>query len=294
MERWRVWWDRGRAGARRVTERLWSVARDPRRVLPVVVVIALLAIAVPLTVTGLTRVGRGAMDWRRQSAIHWRHATGHVDRVKIDDGLVLDLRYRDRHGDRHRVQAFVGDADGKWVNRTMPIRYDTGDPQSIELVGIGNADPIPTLLLAGAPLGAGVAGIVLAIGLFRRRALVAVSARPLQAMRGPLVAAEILTVAGLAAWAVGTVWERGWSAVASSTGHLAARVFGDLLGVFVPLVAFALGCLVTAWLARHRHHDEHEGLLSSAYRMIDKAAGMAPSPDEMRPDDGVRQETPVS
>jgi hypothetical protein len=111
-------------------------------------------------------------------------------------------------------------------------------------------------------------------------------------MRGPLVAAGLLIVAGLAAWAIGTVWERGWSAVASATGHLAATVFGDLLGVLVPLVAFALGCLVTAWLARHRHHDEHDGLLSSAYRMIDRAAGMAPSPDEMRPDD-VPERTPV-
>ena len=73
-------------------------------------------------------------------------------------------------------------------------------------------------------------------------------------------------MAGIAAWAMGTVKERGWSAVASATGHLAATVFGDLLGVFVPLVAFTLGCLVTAWLPRHRHHDEHDGLLSTAYR----------------------------
>ena len=294
MERWRVWWDRGLALARRVTERLWAVARDPLRVLPVVAVVALLAIAVPLTVTGLTRVGRGAMDWRHQSTIDWRHTTARVDRAKIDDGLVLDLAYRDRHGDAHRVETFVGDAGGKWVDRSVPIRYDTGDKQRVELVGFGSEDPIPTLLLAGAPLGAGIAGIVLAISLFRRRALLAVSARPLQAMRGPLVAAAFLVVAGLAAWAVGTVWERGWSAVASATGHLAATVFGDLLGVLVPLVAFALGCLVTAWLARHRHHEDHDGLISSAYRMIDKAAGMAPSPDEMRPDAAPVEESPVS
>ena len=175
VERWRAWWDRGAALARRVTERLWAVARDPLRVLPVVAVVALLAIAVPLTVTGLTR-GHAAMDWRRQSTIDWRSATGHVDRVKIDDGLVLDLRYRDRHDDAHRVQAFVGDANGKWVGASVPIRYDVGDPQSVELVGYGSDDPIPALLLAGAPLGAGIAGIVLAISLFRRRALVAVSA----------------------------------------------------------------------------------------------------------------------
>lgn len=293
MERWRAWWDRGLGVARRVTERLWSVARDPLKVLPVLAVVALLAISIPLTVTGLTRVGRSAMDWRHRSTIDWRHATARVDRAKIDDGLVLDLAYRDRHGDAQRVETFVGDAGGKWVGRTVPIRYDASDPQRVELVGFGSEDPIPTLLLSGAPLGAGIAGIVLAISLFRRRALVAVSARPLQAMRGPLVAAGCLVVAGLAAWAVGTVWERGWSAVASATGHLAATVFGDLLGVLVPLVAFVLGCLVTAWLARHRHHEDHDGLISSAYRMIDKAAGMAPSPDEMRPDAAPAEESRV-
>ena len=65
----------GRAVARRVTERLWAVARDPLRVLPVVAVIALLAIAVPLTVTGLRASARGAMDWRHQSTIDWRRTT---------------------------------------------------------------------------------------------------------------------------------------------------------------------------------------------------------------------------
>src|SRR6478672_9568613 len=157
-------------------------------------------------------VGRSAMDWRHRSTIDWRRTTGIVERVKIDDGLVLDVVYRDRHDERNRVEAFVGDASGKWVGRRVPIRYDAGDHQSVELVGYGNDDPIPALLLAGAPLGAGIAGIVLAISLFRRRALVAVSARPLQAMRGPLVAATCLVVAGVAAWAIGTVWERGWSA----------------------------------------------------------------------------------
>jgi hypothetical protein len=293
MDRWRTWWDRGTALARRVTERLWAVARDPLRVLPIVAVIALLAIAVPLTVTGLSRGARGAMDWRRRSTIDWHRTTAHVDRVKIDDGLVLDLRYRDRHDDAHQVETFVGDASGKWVDRTVPIRYDAGDPQNVELVGFGSNDPVTALLLAGAPLGAGIAGIVLAVSLFRRRALIAVSARPLQAMRGPLVAAALLLVAGIAAWAIGTVWERGWAAVASASGHLAATVFGDLLGVLVPLVAFVLGCLVTAWLARHRHHDEHDGILSNAYRMIDRAAGMAPSPEEMRPDDAPVEETTV-
>ena len=94
MERWRSVRDRVVAVTRRVTERLWAVARDPLRVLPVVAVIALLAIAVPLTVTGLTRVGRSAMDWRHRSAIAWHHASATVERAKIDDGLVLDLACR--------------------------------------------------------------------------------------------------------------------------------------------------------------------------------------------------------
>jgi hypothetical protein len=294
MDRLRNWWTTGLAWSRRLTYRLWSAARDPLKVLPVLAVIALLAIAIPLTVTGLSRAGRGAMDWQRKSTIDWRKTTARVERVRIDDGLVLALRFRDRQGDVHRVSTFVGDASGKWVDRTVPIRYDAGRVDRVELVGFGDQDPIPALLLAGAPLGAGVAGIVLAVALFRRRALVAVAARPFQAMRGPLVAAGGVAIAGLAAWAVGTVWERGWSAVASAAGHLVATVFGDLLGVLVPLVAFALGCLVTAWLARHRHHEEHDGLLSSAYRMIDKAAGMAPSPEEMKPDDVPAEQSPVA
>jgi hypothetical protein len=293
MERWRVWWDRGVRVARRVTERLWSVARDPLKVLPVLAVVALLAISVPLTVTGLNRAGRGAMNWQRQSTIDWRNTTARVERVRIDDGLILAVRFRDRAGNVHRVSTFVGDASGRWIDRIVPIRYDVHDMEDVELVGYGDPDPIPALLLAGAPLGAGIAGIVLAVALFRRRALVAVSARPLQAMRGPLVAAGTLVIAGVAAWAVGTVWERGWSAVASATGHLAGTIFGDLISVLVPLVAFALGCLVTAWLARHRHHDDHDGLLSSAYRMIDKAAGMAPSPEEMRPDETAAERSSV-
>lgn len=293
MERLRTWWEHGVERARRLTERLWSAASDPLRILPVLAVVALLTIAVPLTVTGIMRAGRGALDWQHHSTISWRTTTAQVERMRIDDGLVVALDFRDRAHDRHRVDVFVGDAGGHWVGRTVPIRYDTADATRVELVGFGDDDPIPALLLAGAPLGAGVGGIVLAVALWRRRALVAVSARPVQVMRGPLVVTASLLGAGIAAWAVGTVWERGWAAVASASGHLATTIFGDLLGVLVPLVAFALGCVVTAWLARHRHHDDHEGLLSNAYRMIDRAAGMAPSPEEMRPDAAPAAETPV-
>jgi hypothetical protein len=39
---------------------------------------------------------------------------------------------------------------------------------------------------------------------------------------------------------------------------------------------------LTAWLARHRHHEDHQGLLSSAHRFIDRAAGYVPSPEELQ------------
>lgn len=75
---------------------------------------------------------------------------------------------------------------------------------------------------------------------------------------------------------------RGWTGVADRLGHQFSIVFGDMLGITVPLVAFALGCLLTAWLARHRHHEDHEGLLSRAHRIIDRAAGYVPSPEELQ------------
>jgi len=283
MQRLRDWSERALAGSRRLTERLWTAARNPLRVLPVLAVLALLAVAIPLTITGLGRVGRAAMDWRQDSTTTWHRTTARVDRVRIDDGLVLDLVFRDRHDDRHQVHAYVGDAEGKWVGSTVRIRYESGDPGNVEVLGVEESDPVPQLLLAGAPLGAGIAGLLLAVALWRRRKLVAVSAHPIEALRGPLVAAGCIVVAGIATWAVGTVWQRGWSAVASSVGAVVATIFSDLLGVLVPLVAFALGCLVTAWLARHRRHADDDGIISSAYRMIDRAASMAPSPDQLRP-----------
>jgi len=292
MERLRAWWERGRALGRRSVEGVWRAARDPLRVLPILAIVALLAISVPLTVTGLSRISRGAMAWERSSAIHWRHTDALVREVKVDDGLVVRVAYRDRRAVTHRADVFAGDADGRWVGREVPIRYDTGRFGRVELVGFGSTDPLLVLLRAGAPLGTGVAGIALALALWRRRRLVAVSARPVAAMRGPLVVSAAIVAVGLTTWALGTVWQRGWSAVASSAGHLVSTVFGDLLGVLVPLVAFALGCLVTAWLARHRHHDDHDGLLSSAHRFIDRAAGMVPSPEELRPTDAERDGSP--
>ena len=202
--------------------------------------------------------------------------------VRDADGMLVRLRYRDDHGSVRNAQTYVPDPTRKWLQTRVPIRFDPRDRARVELVGFGDRAPIPALLLAGAPLGAGIAALVIGIALWRRRRLVAVSAAPFSVMRRPVIVGATILLAGLGAWATGTVLAQGWSAVASSVGHVMSTIFGDLLGVFVPLVAFAAGCLLTASLARHRHHADHHGLLSSAHRLIDRAAGMVPSPEELR------------
>ena len=265
--------------------RAWATASDPLRVLPVLAVAALLLIAVPLMLTGLTRVASAGLDWRSEATVHWHRTTGTVVGVRESDGLSVRVRYRDQRGRAHRAETTVGDATKRWVTRRLPIRFDPSDHGRVELVGFDDHPPIPALLLAGAPLGAGVGALVIAIALWRRRRLVAVSAKPFSVMARPVIIGVSILLAGIGAWAAGTVAQRGWSAVASSTGHVTATIFGDLLGVLVPLVTFAAGCMLTAWLARHRNHAEHNGLLSSAHRLIDRAAGMVPSPEEMRPEE---------
>ena len=290
MGRLRAWSDWAVRLLRRAGRHAWEVASDPFRLLPILAVAALLLIAVPLTITGLTRVGRDAFAWRVDSGITWRSTTGTVLSVRDLDGLRLRVQYRDGEGTRRVSEVFVGDTGSKWIDARVPIRYDRSAPGTVEVIGFGAPDPIPALLLAGAPLGCGIAAFVLAHGLWRKRRLVPVSAQPLVVLRPTFVLAGAILAAGIGAWAAGTVWARGWAAVGSAASHLGSTIFGDLLGVLVPLVAFALGCLVTAWLARHRHSDEHQGLLSSAHRLIDRAAGMVPSPEELRPEP--RQEDP--
>jgi len=283
MGRLTKWWESLAAAARGAGDRLATLARDPLRILPILTVIALLAVSVPLLVTGLVRVGRSSMDWRASSAIHWQRAESEVTRIRIDDGLVVHVAFDDRQDRAHQADVFVGDAGGHWIGRRVPIRYDRAHPDRVEIVGLHAGDPVLGLLRAGAPLGTGTAGLIIAVALWRRRRLVEVSAHPLRVLVQPLVIAGGVLAVGIVAWALGTVWERGWSAVAGSIGHVVGTIFGDLLGVLVPLVAFALGCLVTAWLARYRHHaDDHDDVFSSAHRFIDRAAGMVPSPDELR------------
>ena len=291
MDRIMSWLERGAAVGRAWGARVWATARDPRRVLPVLAVVALLLIAVPYTATGLSRVGRAALNWRSDATMHWERTTGTVTGVRDADGMLVQVRFHDQHGHRRQAETFVADPTKKWLRMTVPLKFDARNPDHIKLIGFGDRAPIPGLLIAGAPLGAGIGALVIAIGLWRRRRLVAVSATPIAVLRGPLTVGLVIAVAGIGAWAAGTVLQRGWTAIASATGHLVGTVFGDLLGVLVPLAAFVAGCLLTAWLARHRNHEEHQGLLSSAHRLIDRAARMVPSPEELGPDTP-RQDAP--
>lgn len=278
LERAAVW-------GRRVASHAWTVARDPLRILPIMAVAALLVIGIPYTITGLSRVARSTMNWRSESSVEWRRTEGTVVGVRETGTVEVRVRFRDRSGRIHVAEAPVIDPS-TWITPRVPIRFDAAHPDRVELVGYGTTGTFRSLLIAGAPLGVGVGSLILAIGLWRRRRLVAVSASPIAVLRRPLAAAGVAVLAGVGAWTVGTVLERGWSAIVSASGHLAAQVFGDLLGVLVPLVAFAAGALLTAWLARHRHHEVHGGMLSRAHRLIDRAAGYVPSPEELGPDPG--------
>ena len=279
---------------RRISAQAWAAARDPLRLLPIVAVGALLLIGIPYTATGLSRVGRAGMDWRTESRVRWHHADGVVTGVRDSDGLVARVEYRDDHRRSHVAETRVRDTTAHWLTTAVRVKFDPKHLRRIEVLGFGNRSPVAGLLIAGAPLGAGVSALIVSVGVWRRRRLIAVSAAPLAALRRPLNLGFAVVIAGVGAWAAGTVLDRGWSAIASSTSHLIGTVFGDLLGVLVPLVAFAFGALLTAWLARHRHHREHEGLLSSAHRLIDRAAGMVPSPEEMGPDESATERDPGS
>ena len=285
MDRITRWLERLTAAARAWGTRAWATARDPLRVLPILAVLALTAVGVPYTVTGLSRVARASFAWSSDARVDWHRTTGTVTGVRESDGLLVRVRYRDGSGDVHTAETLVVDPARKWLTPRVRVRFDPRQPRRVELVGFGRRGPVSALLIAGAPLGAGVGALLVAIALWRRRRLVAVSATPIAILRRPLMAGVAVLVAGVGAWATGTVLQRGWSAIASATGHLVGTVFGDLLGVFVPVVAFVLGALLTGWLARHRHHAEHEGLLSKAHGLIERAVGLVPSPEEMAPQD---------
>jgi hypothetical protein len=280
--------------ARRWGAGIAELARHPVRLFLAAACVVLLIIAVPLLAAGGMRLDRAWKDWRHEQAVDasWKHSTAQVREVRPNDGLDLRVAFR-VHGKTQTARAHVETGATDWIGMTLPIRYDPHDASRIELLGVVRPHPLGSLLIGSASIAAALGLIAIAVGAWRRRMLVEVSAHPLAALRRPLSIGGTLLVLALGAWATGTVVLEGWSGVANGIGGAFSVVFGDFLRVTVPLFAFALGCLLTAWLARYRHHERHEGLLSSAHRIIDRAAGYVPSPEELRAPKATAQESSV-
>jgi hypothetical protein len=276
--------DRFVALGRSLSTRGRELLHHPVRVLIGGICIVLLAVALPLLIGGGTRLNSAWMDWRHDRAVgrDWVRSTATIMQVRDRDGLELRLTYRDQAGRRHRAEVLVEASGSLWVDSRLPIHYDPHHPSRVDLVNVAEARPLGNALVAGASVAAGFAALILAFGIWRRRRALEASAHPFRVLRVPLAFSAVVLALGIAAWAVGTVSLRGWTGVADRLGHQFSIVFGDMLGVTVPLVAFAMGCLLTAWLARHRHHETHEGVLSSAHRLIDRAAGYVPSPEDLQ------------
>jgi hypothetical protein len=292
--------DRGMDRALALGRRLGARARDlihhPVRLLIGGICIVLLAVALPLLIGGGTRMYSAWTDWRHDRAMgrDWVRSTATILEVREQDDLGLRLSYRDLAGERQFATVDIESTGGDWIKSRTPIRYDPSHPGSVDLVDVDEASPVGRALVAGAAVGAGLAALILAFATWRKRRVIEATGRPFVVLRVPLALSALLLAGGVAAWAVGTVSLRGWTGVADRLGHQFSVVFGDMLGVTVPLVAFALGCLLTAWLARHRHHEVHEGILSKAHRLIDRAAGYVPSPEEMQAQVPERRSGPVT
>ena len=275
-----------------------ELVKNPVRLLIGGICIVLFAIAIPLLIGGGTRLDTSWNDWRHERSVgrDWIRSTGTLTAVREIDGLSLRLFYFDRSGERHDAQVQVDASAERWIDSRMPIRYDPNHPSQIDLVNVDEVNPLGSALVAGAAIGAGFAALIMAIAVFRRRRVLAEARHPFTVLRLPLAFAGSALALGAAAWAVGTVRTRGWSGVADRLGGQLSVVFGDMLGVFLPLVTFAIGCLLTAWLARHRHHEAHEGTLSRVHSIIDRAAGYVPSPEDLRSEepDGAHVDTPAS
>jgi hypothetical protein len=276
--------DRVIALGRSLSERGRELVHHPVRILIGGICIVLLAVALPLLIGGGTRLHSAWNDWRHDRTVgrDWVRSTATITQVRERDGLELRLTYRDDNGDRHRARALVEASGSQWVDTRLPIRYDPSDFTRVDLVSVAEARPLGNALVAGASVGLGFAALIVAFGIWRKRHVLEESSHPFRVLRVTLAFAAVVLAVGIAAWAVGTVNLRGWTGVADRLGHQFSIVFGDMLGVTVPLVAFAIGCLLTAWLARHRHHETHEGVLSRAHRLIDRAAGFVPSPEDLQ------------
>ena len=245
----RVAWARGREALHRITAHALEAARNPRRLLLLVSVVALIAFGVPLTIAGAGRIVHGVGDWRRDAGADWHRARGRIVAVRDDPGaLAVRVRYRDESGVAHVVPVGLDGRTGRWLGPHVRLRYDTNDHSEVDLRVDGMARPGIDLLLAGAPLGAGLAGIAMAFALWRRRRTVIASERPVVAACSASVVGIALLFAGLTAWSIGTVAERGWSGVGASMSDAVATVFAEFLGVLIPIVTFVIGCVMTAWL----------------------------------------------
>ncbi len=280
--------ERGIATVQTRAAAVWLRARgalqNPVRLLIGALIVVLILLAVPLLVGSALRLDRTWNEWRHDTSVSrsWTPTIATIRGVRANDGLDLDLAYWDRGGERHRAGVHVDTTATQWVRSTLPIRYDPRHPSQVDVVGVTNTHPIGQALDTGAAVGAGIAAVMLAFALWRRRTVLAVADRPLHVMRRPLALSGAVLTIGIAAWCVGTVTTQGWTSIADSIGVQASDLFSDLMVVIVPAVAFGAGALASAWLARHRHHERHDGMLSSAHRLIDRVSEYVPSPDQIR------------
>jgi hypothetical protein len=280
--------ERGIAAAQRWLAAGWQhvrgALRNPVRLLIRTTVVVLVVLSVPLLVSSAARLQRIWGDWRHDATVtnDWTPAIASIRGVRAADGLDLDLAYWDRGGDRHRASVHIDSPGGDWIRSTLPVRFDPGRPAQVEIVGVTNGHPIGQALATGATLGAGIAAALLAFSIWRRRAVLAFTERPIRVLRAPLALSGAVLTIGIAAWAVGTVTTRGWTSIADGIGVQASDLFGGFMVVIVPAVAFGAGALASEWLAQHRHHERHDGMLSSAHRLINRASDYMPSPEQFR------------
>ncbi len=258
--------------------------QNPVRLLIAAIVVVLVVLAVPLVVGSVSRLERIWGDWRHEATVtnDWTPAIASIRAVRARDGVDLDLAYWDRRGDRHRAAVHIDSPGREWIRSTLPIRYDPDRPSAVEIVGMTNGHPVGQALATGATLGAGIAAALLAFNIWRRRAVLGFTDRPMRVLRAPLALSGAILTIGIAAWAVGTVTARGWTSIADSIGVQASDLFGGFMVVIVPAVAFGAGALASAWLSQHRHHERHEGMLGSAHRLIHRASDYMPSPEQFR------------
>jgi hypothetical protein len=280
--------ERGLAAAQGRATAAWLRVRgalqNPVRLLIGATMVVLVVLSVPLLVGSAARLDRIWNDWRHDATVsrNWTPTIATIRAVRAADGLDLDLAYWDGGGERHRAEVHIEAPGTQWVRSTLPIRYDPHHPSRVDVVGVTNSRPIGHALATGAALGAGVAAAMLAFAIWRRRSVLAVADRPLHVLRRSLALSGAVLTIGIAAWGVGTVTTQGWTSIADSIGVQASDLFRDFMVVIVPAVAFGAGALASAWLARHRHHERHDGMLSSAHRLIDRASEYMPSPEQIR------------